>query len=600
MTSLCLAKNLKPVTNFPPRPVITWDRAERIRRNKEIWDNKNSIVHRLPHHYKKRYWEYVLGEAKPVHYRKPTSRYEWDAKRRTMVETEDYPIIGFHPPEADKGLWGGETVVKGYIESRPFTKKKILPRHWVPHFFFPNLKNVLTYSEILDKHMKITMTERTCRLIDQHFGLDLYLLETPELDIASKLGNKLKREILLVLAKGTYYPNDTERHNYIKLKYARFMIPVEEADWIGLDLNEACRKQQEIEESVKPMPEKYKFELDLVKRLASGEENPDHDKIIKELESESVTSRKAKKLVQTTALRLKKLVTIVQILITSIEMADSEKYVLKGKFETDSGIRKLRTDESSVVGEMEDCRVNVNQNLDEGTVTHVESCLSKKQMRKLRREQEKLLHKQDRRAREKMRKKMKRAAQREAGHVKPKRTHINRMDDSRCKQRVAIDMQFESLMRPKDIRHLFVQLAHAYAVNRRAANPLQFSVVGFSGPQNKLFFDNPNNHHWDVVFKEQPLDVIYEKNEIVYLTADSENSLQSLDSSKVYVIGGLLDHNSLKGHCLKLAKEKGYAHARLPIAEHVMLQTRKVMKFHCLSCHVSLMLMTVLFSHVPL
>lgn len=63
----------------------------------------------------------------------------------------------------------------------------------------------------------------------------------------------------------------------------------------------------------------------------------------------------------------------------------------------------------------------------------------------------------------------------------------SRMDDSKCKQRVAIDMQFESLMRPKDIRHLFVQLAHAYAVNRRAANPLQFSVVGFSGPQNKVF-----------------------------------------------------------------------------------------------------------------
>lgn len=38
---------------------------------------------------------------------------------------QHYPIIGFHPPEADKGLWGGETVVKGYVESRPFTRKKV-------------------------------------------------------------------------------------------------------------------------------------------------------------------------------------------------------------------------------------------------------------------------------------------------------------------------------------------------------------------------------------------------------------------------------------------------------------------------------------------
>uniref|UniRef100_A0A8R1TJC1 39S ribosomal protein L28, mitochondrial n=2 Tax=Onchocerca TaxID=6281 RepID=A0A8R1TJC1_ONCVO len=308
MTSACLIKNLKAVANIPPLPAITWDRAERIRRNKEIWDNKNSIVHRLPYHYKKRYWEFVLSEAKPVHYRKPTSRYEWDAKRHMMVETEDYPILGFHPPEADKGLWGGEMVVKGYIQSRPFTKKKILPRQWVPHFFFPHLKSVVAYSEVLDKHMKITMTERTCRLIDQHFGLDLYLLETPEIDIASKLGNKLKREILLVLAKGTYYPNDPERHNYIKQKYAKFLISIEEADWFGLDLNEACRKQQEIEESVKPTPEKYKLELDLVKRLASGEENPDHDKIIKELESESVVGKKVRKVMQMATQRLKKMV----------------------------------------------------------------------------------------------------------------------------------------------------------------------------------------------------------------------------------------------------------------------------------------------------
>lgn len=47
------------------------------------------------------------------------------------------------------------------------------------------------------------------------------------------------------------------------------------------------------------------------------------------------------------------------------------------------------------------------------------------------------------------------------------------------------------------------------------------------------FFDNPNNHHWDVIFEERPLDAVFEKSEIVYLTADSENSLQTLDSSKV-------------------------------------------------------------------
>lgn len=36
------------------------------------------------------------------------------------------------------------------------------------------------------------------------------------------------------------------------------MIPLEEAEWIGLDLNEAARKQQELEESRVPEPLKYR------------------------------------------------------------------------------------------------------------------------------------------------------------------------------------------------------------------------------------------------------------------------------------------------------------------------------------------------------
>lgn len=38
---------------------------------------------------------------------------------------QEYPIIGIHPPEADQALWGGETVVKGYIESNFYLKKKV-------------------------------------------------------------------------------------------------------------------------------------------------------------------------------------------------------------------------------------------------------------------------------------------------------------------------------------------------------------------------------------------------------------------------------------------------------------------------------------------
>jgi hypothetical protein len=46
-------------------------------------------------------------------------------------------------PEIDQGLWGGEGPVKGYEESRPYTRKKILPRHWLPRIWLPAIKEAV-------------------------------------------------------------------------------------------------------------------------------------------------------------------------------------------------------------------------------------------------------------------------------------------------------------------------------------------------------------------------------------------------------------------------------------------------------------------------
>jgi tRNA (guanine9-N1)-methyltransferase len=62
----------------------------------------------------------------------------------------------------------------------------------------------------------------------------------------------------------------------------------------------------------------------------------------------------------------------------------------------------------------------------------------------------------------------------------------------------------------------------------------------------------------------------------VYLTADSPNELVQLDSSKIYIIGGIVDRNRHKGICYKRAQEAGIATAKLPISQHVKLQTSVV------------------------
>lgn len=85
---MSLFKNLKPLTELPPRPIVTWDKYARIQRNKEIWENKESIVHRLPKHYQKNYWKDVLSDVKPVHYIPPKHRFYWDIHQKREVEAQ--------------------------------------------------------------------------------------------------------------------------------------------------------------------------------------------------------------------------------------------------------------------------------------------------------------------------------------------------------------------------------------------------------------------------------------------------------------------------------------------------------------------------------
>lgn len=87
---------------------------------------------------------------------------------RTAIQ--NYPIPVKYPKEHHQGIWGGEGVIQG-LQQR---KKRVFR---VPHFWFPQLKRSVIYSEVLDKYMSIVVTERAIRLIHEHFGFDHYLLK---------------------------------------------------------------------------------------------------------------------------------------------------------------------------------------------------------------------------------------------------------------------------------------------------------------------------------------------------------------------------------------------------------------------------------------
>jgi len=150
------------------------------------------------------------------------------------------------------------------------------------------------------------------------------------------------------------------------------------------------------------------------------------------------------------------------------------------------------------------------------------------------------------------------------------------MNMSNCRLRVAIDLAFEHIMDDILIRKTITQLVLSYSVNRRVSNPLQFFIVNLRGKTRDLFYSRGNGK-WDVNLRMDALNELWNPPDIVYLTADSENVLDVLDESKIYVIGGLLDHNRHKGLCHSIALKHGYGHARLPITENLQLQTRKVL-----------------------
>ncbi|KAI7961620.1 hypothetical protein MJO28_002109 [Puccinia striiformis f. sp. tritici] len=77
------------------------------------------------------------------------------------------------------------------------------------------------------------------------------------------------------------------------------------------------------------------------------------------------------------------------------------------------------------------------------------------------------------------------------------------------------------------------------------------------------------------IFDKEILD---NRENIIYLTADSSNVLTTLDPNKVYVIGAIVDHNRYKNLCLDLAEQNHFNHAQLPINQYFSkLKTRKVL-----------------------
>lgn len=222
----------------------------------------DNYLSRVPEHYKKFYWQWQVAPRTPVHYIPEEGNFK-KLPSGVVQQVENVPVLLVQPKELHHGIWGGEAVVRGFKK-----KKKTLRRS--PHYWVPTLKSTVLYSEILDRYMTITVTERTLKLVDEHYGFDNYILKTPPNDLMSQLAIKLKREMLLALAKGTLYPTNPAKKEELLEKYKEYIVSEEEAEWYGLTPKEAATKQKIIEEDIPLQPLKLSFRKEFIEYLENN------------------------------------------------------------------------------------------------------------------------------------------------------------------------------------------------------------------------------------------------------------------------------------------------------------------------------------------
>lgn len=230
----------------------------------------SGLGNQLPEAYKKFYKEWRHHIPEPVYFKPKPGKWTRDEKTGAVIPVQNIPIPLKYPKTMQSGIWGGEAVVQGFKQSGKYKSR-------VPYFWTPTLKTTVVYSEVLDKYMSATVTERAIDEINKNFGFDHYLLKTSACDLRTVLSLKIKRKILMALRDKTLYPDDSVKQQVVFDKYKHYLndYTYEEIDWYGLTFNEALLKMQDLEEiNEKKEPLKAKYRNQLIEELKNNSETP--------------------------------------------------------------------------------------------------------------------------------------------------------------------------------------------------------------------------------------------------------------------------------------------------------------------------------------
>ncbi|CAE7624518.1 trm10, partial [Symbiodinium microadriaticum] len=165
-----------------------------------------------------------------------------------------------------------------------------------------------------------------------------------------------------------------------------------------------------------------------------------------------------------------------------------------------------------------------------------------------------------------------------------------------CKRNygIVIDCAWEHEHTDSTLISLVQQLSFCYGINRRSPTPSMIYVTGL-GPRTKAQLSKNHAFNWTgVIFSDSEYTDISDlascpdsdqvealnskgTKELVYLTSDATETLEALDENCVYIIGGIVDRNRLKGATYSKALQQGIRTAKLPIREHCQMKATHVL-----------------------
>ncbi|CDO92823.1 unnamed protein product [Kluyveromyces dobzhanskii CBS 2104] len=158
---------------------------------------------------------------------------------------------------------------------------------------------------------------------------------------------------------------------------------------------------------------------------------------------------------------------------------------------------------------------------------------------------------------------------------RPPKVNLNQKDSGIT---IILDCSFDELMHEREIVSLSTQVVRAYSSNKRENNYAKIKVTSF-GKRLKQRFDNDlsNSNYTNWKNFEFCADATLPTENAVYLTADTDEKIDTLEPGTTYIVGGIVDKNRHKNLCLNKAKELNIPTRRLPIGEFINLFGRKVL-----------------------